>query len=85
MLREISAYKNKVVGIKQTRKAIKENKAKIVYLAEDVDRHLFKEIQNLCEENYIEVHYAKTMKELGKACGIEIKAASAAIISEDRM
>lgn len=85
MLGKIAAYKNKVVGIKQTRKAIKENKAKIVYLAEDVDHHLFKEIQNLCEENHVDIYYAKTMKELGKACGIEIKAASAAVISDHMM
>lgn len=83
MLEKIHAYKNKVVGIKQTRKAIKENKAKLVYLAEDVDAHLFKEIKKLCEENNVEIYYVKTMKELGKACAIDIKAASAALISDD--
>lgn len=83
MLEKIHGSENKVVGIKQTRKAIKENKAKLVYLAEDVDRHLFEDIKNLCKDNHVEIYYVKTMKELGEACAIDIKAASAALISND--
>jgi large subunit ribosomal protein L7A len=82
MLEKIHGSENKVVGIKQTRKAIRENKAELVYLAEDVDGHLFDEIKKACKENNVEICYVKTMKELGKACAIDIKAASAALISE---
>lgn len=83
MLGKIHGSDNKVVGIKQTRKAIKEDKAELVYLAEDVDPHLFEEIKKLCAENNVEIYYVKTMKELGKACSIDIKAASAALISDE--
>ncbi|HHT50232.1 MAG TPA: 50S ribosomal protein L7ae-like protein [Eubacteriaceae bacterium] len=81
MMKRIHSSKNKVVGIKQTRKAIKEGRAEVVYLAKDVDQHLFREIKKLCEDHHIEIYYAETMKELGKACSIDTKAATAAILS----
>lgn len=82
MLERLKGSKDKVVGIKQTRKAIKEGYADLVFLAEDVDAHLYKEIKGLCDENHVEICYVKTMKELGEACGIDIKAASAALLRE---
>ncbi|WP_306811128.1 ribosomal L7Ae/L30e/S12e/Gadd45 family protein [Irregularibacter muris] len=75
--------KNKVVGLKQTRRAINEGKTKMVYLAKDVEPHLFEEIQSLCRENQVEVVYIENMKQLGEACGIDIKAASAAMLNRD--
>ncbi len=81
MMEKVHSSKKKVVGIKQTRKAIKEGRAEAVYLAKDVDHHLFREIKKLCQDHHIEIYYAETMKELGKACSIDIKAATAAILS----
>lgn len=83
MLNKISHSKNRVVGIKQTRKAIKEGRAKVVFLAEDADLHLLEEIKELCEKNHLEIFYVKTMKKLGEACNIDVKAACAALLLDD--
>ena len=53
---------NKVVGIKQTRKAIKEDKAELVYLAEDIEPRLFEEIKELCKEKNIEIYYVTYLR-----------------------
>jgi len=70
---------NKVVGIKQARRAINNNEVRAVYIAEDAEPKVIQEIINLCSEKFIEIIYVSSMKELGKACGIDVKAAVAAI------
>lgn len=71
---------NKVVGTKQTLKVVKSGNAKRVYIAKDVDKHIFDEIESICIENNIEIKYVDSMEELGRACGINRKTATAAII-----
>lgn len=80
MLENLNGSKNKVVGIKQTRKAVKDGIAQQVYLARDVDAHLYTEIKELCRKNHVDICYVDTMSKLGEACGIDIKAASAALL-----
>ena len=82
MLKKLKDSRDKVVGIKQTRKTIKEGNAQLVYLAQDVDAHLYTEIEGLCHENHVELCYVDSMKELGEYCGIDIKAACAALLRE---
>ncbi|MEI6132747.1 MAG: ribosomal L7Ae/L30e/S12e/Gadd45 family protein [Bacillota bacterium] len=70
----------KVVGLNQTVKAIEEKLAKRVYLAEDADPKLCERIIRLCEENGVSVTMVTDMKQLGRACGIDVKAAMACVI-----
>ncbi|SHH76485.1 LSU ribosomal protein L7AE [Caloranaerobacter azorensis DSM 13643] len=72
----------KVVGTKQAKRAVINDKAKIVFVAKDADRHVVDDLIKMCEEKSIEIVYVDSMKELGSACGIELKAASAAILKE---
>lgn len=72
----------KVVGIKQTEKTIKAGKASIVYIARDAEEKVKTPVEELCRQNNIEIIYVNTMKELGHICGIDIGAASAALINE---
>lgn len=72
----------KVVGIKQSIKAIKSSEGKTVYLAKDADAKLIQQVAKLAEENSLEVIYTNTMKELGKLCGIEVGAAAAVLLKE---
>jgi large subunit ribosomal protein L7A len=72
--------KNKTVGIKQTTKAVAAGKAKTVFIARDADTKVIDNLINQCNENMLEVVYVDSMKNLGKACGIEIGAAAAAIL-----
>lgn len=71
---------NKIVGIKQTLKAIENDTAKIVFLAKDADEKVTGRLKELCQLKSVEVEYIDTMKQLGKACGIEVGAAAACLL-----
>ena len=69
-----------VVGVKQTVKAIKNGTVKTVYIAKDADDKLIQSVKVLVDENSLEVVYVNTMKDLGKLCGIDVGAATAAVL-----
>ena len=66
----------RVVGNKQTAKAIQKGTAKTVYIAVRVVQPLL----DACAEARVNVEKVATMQELGKACGIHVGAATAAIL-----
>ena len=73
------ATKEKVVGIKQTKRAIAEGNAAAVYLAKDADPKLTEPLQAMCLLAGIEVKNEHTMSELGKRCGIAVGTAACAL------
>ena len=72
----------KVVGAKQTRRALNEGRAIRVYFAGDADPALWEPIVELCEEKGIPVAEVTSMKELGHACSISVSAAVATLVTE---
>lgn len=70
----------KVVGVKQSTKAVENGTAKRVYIAKDADPRIVSNIIELCNKNSIEIVYEENMKQLGKNCGIEVGAAVACIL-----
>ena len=72
----------KVVGAKQTRRALREKTALRVYYAADADPALWEPVVALCREMGIPVAEAPGMKELGQACSIAVGAAVAALVRE---
>jgi large subunit ribosomal protein L7A len=72
---------SKVVGAKQTKRALSAGRVKSVYLAQDADPRLTGEIRDLCRESGVPVCDVDTMRELGHACGIAVGAAVAALVS----
>lgn len=70
-----------VTGCKQTMRAVKEKKAKLVILASDADAHLTDPIRTLCLECGVPVETIGTMDALGKKANIEVKAAACAVLS----
>ena len=70
----------KVVGIKQVKKAINSDMVSEVYIAEDAEEKVTQEILLLCQRHEIPILKVHTMKELGYACGIDINAATAALL-----
>jgi len=70
----------KVVGLNQTVRAIEEHQAKTVYVAEDAESKVLSRIEKLCETHGVELKKCESMKALGKACGIDVKAATACVI-----
>jgi large subunit ribosomal protein L7A len=70
----------KVIGIKQCLKAIKNGKGQNLYVAKDVDIKLIAPLIDLANEKNVKIKSIDTMKELGKICGIEVKASAALIL-----
>lgn len=68
------------VGYKQTLQALEDNSAERVFLSEDCDSRLRTSIENAAAAVNAEVLYVSTMRELGKMCGIDVKASCAAVI-----
>ena len=78
----LEALKNnsKIVGTKQTLKAIEKEKVRMVFIAMDADSKVVAPLVDRCAQKNIPVEKVATMVALGKACGIEVGTASAAII-----
>lgn len=72
----------KVIGFKQTTKAIKADNCRKLYLAKDASNEILKNVEQLASENSIEIEYVDTMKQLGKLCGIQVGASTVAIVSQ---
>lgn len=73
-------HEKKTIGIKQTGKALKQDKVKVLYIAEDAEPHLTQQLVQLAKEKNIEIITVDSMKRLGKACEIEVGAAAAATL-----
>jgi len=71
-----------VVGVKQTQKAIASSKAKMVLIAVDADEHVTAALVKACLQNQVPCENGVSMQELGKACGIHVGAAAAAILND---
>ncbi len=71
---------NIVVGAKQLKKAIRNNRVLSVFLAENADPAVTEPIAVLCQTDGIPLVWVKTMAELGRACGIDVGAAAAATV-----
>ena len=71
---------NLVVGAKQLKKAVKNGRAKYVYLAENADPAVTEPLAQLCGEFHIPITWVASMADLGRACGIEVGAAAAAVL-----
>lgn len=68
------------VGTKQTRLAIDKGMAVKVFVARDADAKLVEPIILQCKELGVPVTQVASMRELGKACGIQVGAAAAAMV-----
>ncbi len=76
----LQGAKKKIVGAKQTIKAIDKGLAKKVFIAADAENRVTGPIIELCREKGIDVVTAESMKDLGKACNIEVGCAVAALL-----
>lgn len=68
-------------GTNEVTKAIERGQAKLVIIAEDVEPpEIVAHVPLLCEERKIPYLYVPSKEELGKAAGLEVQAASVAIV-----
>ncbi|HHX77332.1 MAG TPA: 50S ribosomal protein L7Ae-like protein [Firmicutes bacterium] len=81
-LERLRKASKKVAGQKQALRAIKNGEAKVVLIARDAERHVIEPVVKEGSERQVEVIEVDNMVSLGKACGIKVKAAVAAILEE---
>ena len=70
----------KVIGIKQSSKAIKNGKGTVLYVAKDAERKLIIPLLELALKNEIKVIEIDTMRNLGKMCGIDVQSSATLIL-----
>ncbi len=75
VLQAIKEAKHKIIGLKQTLRAIQQDKIDSVYIANDIEDHILRQITEMCRQNSIPlVPVNINRKELGKLCRIEVGA-----------
>lgn len=74
------ASQEKVIGVKQSRKVIREGRARQVYLACDADPAITAPVAHSCAEANIPIHGGYTMAQLGQACCIAVGASVVAVL-----
>ena len=73
--------KQVVVGAKQLKKAVMAGRARYVFLAENADPAITEPIAEMCSQKNIQITWVRSMAEIGRACGIEVGAAAAAVVN----
>lgn len=76
---KVRQAKKVIIGTKQTVKALKNGRAKELIVAKDAEERVTAKAVELAQEMNIPVTYVDSMKELGKACGIDVGAATVAL------
>lgn len=81
-LERLKAARKKTIGSKQTAKAIQRGAAQVVFVALDADAAVTRDVVAAAQARNLEIVYVDSMAALGKACGIDVGAAAAAILAE---
>jgi len=69
-------------GTNETTKAVERGQAKLVIIAKDVDPpEIVMHLPPLCKEKNVPFVYTKSKEDLGRAAGIDVRCAAAAIIN----
>ena len=70
---------SKVVGTRRLLRAIRSGEIAEAYIAQDADLYIVRQVRQACNEVGVRMVEVPTMKELGQACGVEVKTASAGL------
>lgn len=71
---------HKVIGVKQSKKAIRDGKAEEVFVALDAEKRVVGPVYDLCSETDTKLTEITTMTELGDAAGIDVGAAVVTVL-----
>ncbi|MFW5780930.1 MAG: L7Ae/L30e/S12e/Gadd45 family ribosomal protein [Bacillota bacterium] len=63
---------NRVIGFRQVRKAINNNRLRCVTIAMDTDIEMLTQLKSLCQQKQVELSFFSTRLELGKKLGLEV-------------
>jgi large subunit ribosomal protein L7A len=67
------------IGTKQTLRAVEQGECTAVLVAKDADPRVTTKVIQLCKSKHVPILYVDSMKQLGKACKIEVSAAMVGI------
>jgi large subunit ribosomal protein L7A len=80
-IQTIKDAKNKIIGLKQTLRAIQQDKVQVVYIANDIEEHILHQITEICHQKTVPlIPLNVNQKELGRFCQIEVGAAVVSLI-----
>lgn len=71
---------HKVIGVKQSKKAIRDGVAVEVFVALDAEKRVVGPVYELCTETGTKITEITTMAELGDAAGIDVGAAVVTVL-----
>ena len=80
MLQGLADVDRRIVGTKQLLRALDEGKVARAFVAADADLLLTKRVVDRCYDRGIPCTQMDTMEQLGRACGIDVGAAAAAVL-----
>ena len=73
---------HEVIGVKQSKKAIRDGAAAEVYVALDAEKRVVGPVYELCSETGTKVTEITTMAELGDAVGIDVGASVVTVLRD---
>ncbi len=76
---KILQAKDVIIGTKQTLRALDEGIVSEVIVARDAEYRVISKVETLAKAKEIPLEYVDSMKKLGKACGIDVSAATVAL------
>ncbi|WAH37386.1 ribosomal L7Ae/L30e/S12e/Gadd45 family protein [Alicyclobacillus dauci] len=81
---DIRQARKKTIGTNQTLKVLKQSTERVVrvYVARDAESRVVEPIVQLANKLGLPVEWVDSMRQLGKACGIEVGAATASIVAD---
>ncbi|TXL61024.1 50S ribosomal protein L7ae-like protein [Cerasibacillus terrae] len=68
-----------IIGTKQSLKALKTGIISEVFIAVDADQEVTQGVVDIANELEVPVHYVNSKEDLGRACGIDVHAATVSI------
>lgn len=80
-LERIHVAAARAVGASQTVRAIEHGRAVLVLVARDADRKVVEPVIRAAERRGIPLVEVDSRRELGRACGIAVEAAAAAVLA----
>ena len=80
MLQGLADVDRRIVGTKQLLRALDEGKIARAFVAADADLLLTKRVVDRCFDMNIPCVKVESMEKLGRACGIDVKAAAAGLL-----
>lgn len=80
-LERLRAAEFKVVGANQTARAVSTGRAQVVFVAKDADRKVVEGVLTAARNQGVDVIEVDSRKSLGRACGIAVGTATAAIVT----